>query len=215
LPWAALLDALGEARFREIQAALRQAGTPEEDRDAFLLDGAAGRLLRDVMPHDAPAETVNAYGTLLHMLFVAWSRGWPVARADGARLVQALRQPARPVQSPEGDPAPVCYVQLPERMVWAAPLAGAPHEPIDGIFVARSAPVVRTMAILGFREAREGFTTVEATARLPLPLPEPRPDGTPAFASLLPAGERAGLFSVADEAELVALAMLALDARSD
>lgn len=209
LPWTALIEALGENRFEEIRGALADAKVDAQERDAFLLNGAVGRLLRDLVPEDAPAEAVNAYGALLHMLYLAWTYHWPALRADRGRLDAALRSPTPDT----GHQTPFfSYVQLPERLVWAEPEPGAPHEPVDGIFVVAAEGRLRALAVLGFRAGREGFTTIECESRLPAPPPGSRPDGSPPFASVLSGGDRAKLFSVTDAPELAALALLALAA---
>jgi hypothetical protein len=209
-PWTELFEALGEARFEEIRSALAAAGEDPFDRDAFLLPAAVGRVLRDLVPADAPAEAVTSYGALLHMLHLHWDCGRPVRALDRAAAVSLLG-------APPAAPTPVaaqscCYVQLPERVVWAAPAPGAAHEPMDGLFAASGPARLTVLAVLGFRPERQGFTTIEAEAPVPVPAPPPRPDGAAPFATVLPAGERVGLFSVISGAELTALASLALAA---
>lgn len=203
------MDAIGAARFEEMRTALERDHVDAANRDAFLLHGSVGGMLREMMAPDAAPEAVNAYGALLHMLYLCWSHAWPVVTVDGERLramlARAPRDPHSAIRAP-------VYIQLPERIVWAEPMRGAAHEPVDGVFVAVAGERVTALAVLGFREEREGFTTAEASGTLPAPLPGPRPDGSAPFASLLPAGERAGLVSVADEPELIALALLALEA---
>ncbi len=78
LPWAPLVEAIGDGRFEEIRAALAAAHTDAADRDAFLLAAAAGRLLRELVPGDAPAEAVTSYAALLHTLYLHWAHGRPV-----------------------------------------------------------------------------------------------------------------------------------------
>lgn len=207
LPWTALFDAIGEGRFEEIRAAVRHDRVDAADRDAFLMIASAGSLLREMMPPEANGGALAAYGALLQILYLLWDAGWPVATLDRPSLEGALADPAAIGHPP---PAPgVTYVQLPERAVWAEPAPGEPHEPLDGCFVALSASRIAVVAVLGFRADREGFTTVEAAAPLPIAPPGPRPDGTAPFASALPSGERAGLRSVVTPQELLALALLA------
>jgi hypothetical protein len=208
LPWTELVAALGEVRFEEVRDSLRRAGTDPSVRDAFLLDGAAGRLLRDLVPEDAPAETLSGYGALLHVLFLAWERGWPTGSLERERLDALL---AAPRSASRLTPVEVRYMQLPERVVWAAPTTGASHEPMDGVFVMAKQSEVAALAVLGFRPERAGFTVMESRMPLPLAAPPPRPDGSPPFASVLPAGERARLYSVIDARELALLALLALE----
>ena len=209
LPWASLIEALGESRFAAVRAALAKAGTDPLDRDAFLFDGAVGRLLRDLVPADAPADAVSEYGALLHVLYLHWDAGSPVRSLERAAATALLSAPPEQIAAA---PAPsAVYVQLPERLVWAAAAPGAPHEPLDGAFVLQSLGRCRVLAVLGFRPDRQGFTTIEAESPLP-PRLEKRPDGSPPFATVLPAGERMGLFSVTTAPELSALALLALSA---
>lgn len=210
VPWAGLVGALGESRFEEVRSALAQEGVDPESHDAFVLAGIVGHLLRDLVPEDAPAEAIESYGALLHMLYLNWLRGWPVRTLDRERLSALLAAPP-PIAGYAPSPS-TCYIQLGERLIWAAPAEGAPHEPLDGAFVAAFPAELRVLAVLGFRPEREGFTTI--ATHLPLPAPEPaaRPDGSPPFASVLPGGDRAKLFSLVSEAELAALALLALRA---
>lgn len=209
LPWTALIEALGTSRFEAIREALAKSGTDPFDRDAFLLDGAVGRVLRDLVPADAPAEAVTEYAALLHALYLHWSRGWPVHVLERGAATALLADP--PADAPAGPGFEVAYVQLPERLVWAAPAAGAAHEPIDGVFVIQWSGRCRAIAVLGFRPDRQGFTIIEVEAPLPLQR-SPRPDGSRPFATVLPSGERMGLFSITTATELALLALLALAA---
>jgi hypothetical protein len=208
LPWSDLLEAIGPKPFEDIREAVAAAHVDPGNRDAFLLLGPAGALLRELMPADAPAETVTEYGALLHVLFLHRDTGQPLRTLDRAALERALANLA-PLGRPPMAPG-VFYVQLPERIVWVQTAGGAPHEPLDGCFVVLSASRVSVLAILGFRPERGGFTTVAVASALPLAPPGPRPDGSAPFASVLPAGDRAGLRSVASPDELLALALLAL-----
>ena len=205
LPWTDIVTAIGEEHFVQIRQSLEATKTDPLERDAFLLDGSACAMLRDLMPEDAPSDMVHAYGALLHVLYVMWSRGWPQRTIDAAALRAALASASSLDQGP-GTRDPF-YLQLPERLVWALPAEGAAHEPLDGVFVIAKPDRVHALAVLGFRSEREGFTTMEGAIRLPAPAPGPRPDGKPAFASTLPGG--GDLISVVDEHELAALALLA------
>jgi hypothetical protein len=205
-PWTALVEALGDGRFDEIKGEIAAARADPFDRDAFVLGAAAGRLLRDLVPDDAPSEAVTAYATLLHVLYVHWLSGRPVRAVRRERLNPQLTAPPPP-------PAPAlgaCYLQLPERLVWAAPATGAAHEPLDGLFVMTTSTRLQVLAVLGFRQEREGFTTIEAAAPLPATAAPLRADGAAPFSTVLPAGERMGFHSVTSEAELAWLALLAL-----
>ena len=207
-PWTALVEALGDDRFEEMKSELASAGTDAFERDAFALVGAVGRVLRELVPDDAPAEAVTSYLDLLHVLYLHWAAGRPVRSVSRARLSADLSTPPALPAPPPG----VCYLQLPERLVWAAPAADAAHEPLDGLFVAAGPERVLVLAVLGFRPEREGFTTLDASVPRAAAAPPPRAGGAGPFSSVLPAGERMGFFSVTSEAELGALALLALAA---
>ena len=211
VPWTDLAGAIGTPRFEQICDALKQAGTDDLDRDAFLLSQPVGALLREMMPPEAPAEMVTAYAALIHMLYVTWARDWPTVPVSAEQLGKALARTTP--HSPLTIPA-VCYIQVPERLVWAEPAPGEPHEPLDGIFLVAGSQRADAVAILGFRSGRDGFTTMEGAIALPAPLPAARDDGSAAFTSTLPAGDRKGLLSVVDAHELVSLALAALDAVS-
>jgi len=174
LPWTELVEALGEERLRDVRTGLEADGVNELDRDAFLLHRSAGALLRELVPEGGDPEVVNGYGALLHMIYLMWRHDWPLQHAS-----------------------PVYYRQLPPRVYWAD------NEPIDGLFVLENRGRVQALAVLGLNELRTGFTTMAAEAPLPLEAPESRDDGTDAFASMLPGGDRAGLKSVVNASELL------------
>jgi len=207
------MDAIGTERFAQIRDALDQDRVDALDRDAFLLHGAVGALLREVVAPDAEPEAVNAYGALLFMLYALWSHDWPVKTVDAAALRRAIEtSAANRATVPDPGPITPVYVQVPPKLAWAEPAPGAPHEPLDGAFLTVRRGTATVLAVLGFRGERDGFTTIEASARLPTAPPGLRGDGTSAWSSRLPGGERAGLLGVVDETELVALALLAVSA---
>jgi len=173
LPWTNLVAAIGEERLAEVRAALEKDAADPLDKDAFLLHRAVGALYRDLVPENGPPEAVNAYGTLLHMVYLWW-----------------LKHPA------------LTYRQLPERTYWAQRDPAEPHEPIDGIFSFERNGAVELQAIIGVHDFGEGFSTIEASVPLPIAEPGDRADGTPAYTPLMVAGERAGLHSVVNPAEL-------------
>lgn len=210
LPWTDLVRAMGEEHFGEIRESLAASKIDDLDRDAFLLNGAAGALLRDLVPEDAPADTINAYGALLHMLYCAWARDWPLITVSADALHLALAG-ILPISHTPDFPL-VAYIQLPERLVWGEPVKGDSHEPLDGVFVIATHEQVHALAILGYRVDREGFTTMEGAIELPAPAAGARERGDAAFASTLPGGAKAELISVVDEHELATLVMRAIEA---
>ncbi len=196
LPWTDIVAAIGEEHFKDYPKTL--------DRDAFLLHGTVAATLREMMPEDAPTEALNAYGTLLYMMYQVWARDYPTVATTKEQVQEAV---AGGAASSSSNITTVCYVQLPERLVWAEPGPGEPHEPLDGIFLVAQPGRADALAVLGLRAEREGFTTMEGAITLPAPAPSSREDSSAPFAPRMPGGESAGLLSVVDEHELVTLAL--------
>jgi len=202
--WREVFDAIGEPRFAEMRDALIQDDVGLFDRDRFLLHGTVAAVLRDLVPDEAPLGTVITYGTLLHFLYIGWHRGWPGGVVDAARLRYELGGTA-PIRPPEEGHAFGTY-GLPPRLVWGRPDPDGAAEPVDVVFADVGPERLRALALLGAREGRDGFSTLEADVPLPLAWPGPRDDGSQAFASVLPGGDRAGLISLTTTHELAYLA---------
>lgn len=181
LPWTELVEAIGEERLGDIRTGLEADGVDQLDRDAFLLHRSAGAVLRELVPEGGDPEAVNAYGTLLHMIYLMWLHGWPVVSPSDHPTIRRS----------------VYYLQLAPRAYWAD------NEPIDGLFVLEARGRMQALAVLGLNELRTGFTTMEAEAPLPLQQPAARDDGSAPFASVLPGGELAGLKSIVNAGELL------------
>jgi len=202
--WREVFDAIGEPRFVEMREALVPGDAGLFDRDRFLLNGAVAAVLRDLVPDDAPTDTLTTYGTLLHFLYIGWHRGWPGGEVDAARLRYQLGGTA-PVRPPADGHAFGTY-RLPPRLVWGRPDPDGAAEPVDVVFVSAGPERLRALALLGARDGRDGFSTLEADVPLPVAWPGPRDDGSQAFASVLPGGDRAGLISLTTTDELAYLA---------
>lgn len=108
--------------------------------------------------------------------------------------------------------AGACYVQLPERRFWAQIESGAPHEPLDGCYVAtsRDGRQVVVVAILGLRTGRSGFSQVSLTVTQEELEAARTITRYPAFAPVMDGGAEAGFKSVESQAELLLLTQLAL-----
>jgi hypothetical protein len=97
------------------------------------------------------------------------------------------------------------YIQFPERLVWAELEPGAPHEPLDGLFV-RPWPGggYFVLGVFGMHPTRDGFTVVEADG---FPVESPaREDGSPLFSPVMAGGTGAQLASLVGQEELLELA---------
>ncbi len=194
---------LAEERFPGIRDALAAAGTDPADRDAFLLNRDVVTLIRELRPDEGAGEAIAQLAALVHHAYLFWNAERPVFAVGETETDGLLDEHA----SPPGRP-PVrlaAYFQLPERRIWAQPVPGAPHEPLDGCFVhlAAGEPPLRVLGVFGLHPDRPGFTVVEAAG--PRAAHLARPDGSPLFAPLLPGGAAAGLNSLAGGEELLEL----------
>jgi hypothetical protein len=206
-PFDYVFAELADSRFEEI----REQGW-ERDLTFFGKLPAVRSLLEAVSPPDADGDA-DALAEYLASLFVAfryWEAGrhtYRIGRDDLERRWSTPTATLPPV--PEG----ACYVEFPERWFWAQIDQGAPHEPLDGLFVAASgAPqsAVTVVAVLGLRPERGGFSQITVTG-----------DGSnlrhavasrrePPFAAAMEGGAATGFRSITSEGELLHLASLAL-----
>lgn len=196
-PFALVFGELAEERFPALQASLAGAGIDVADRDAFVLDRAVTEILRDLVPEDAPPESLHEFIAVLQHSYLFW--------IDGQRVRAA--ETSIPTGSPSA-PAPRhpgAYVQLPSHLYWGQLGPDAPHEPLDGFFIHRWNDGIRALAIFGMHPERPGFSVAEVAGPPPGPLPH-RVDGSSSYAPLMDGGAGAGLRSVSGPAELLALA---------
>ena len=131
---------LADGRFGEIRDGAVQDHRDLRDRAQFAALASVQRLLSDVESPEVLAEHPEAAGEYVTALYVAyrfWDAGCHTVAVSRARLEAALVDPSPPDQ-PEV-PHGACYLQLPERWFWAQIEADAPHEPLDGVFIAEDA----------------------------------------------------------------------------
>jgi hypothetical protein len=194
-------------------------GDDPASRERFAFLTLAGDALRSVIPAEAPREATEQHRALLYHSFNFWRFGRrmyllekPVARY----LVEA---------SPGLDgwemrlPHPSVYVQLPANLFWASISAEVPPEPVDGFFVVESrgtdplGPPYRhfeVLMVLGIRRERAGFSIIPFDLEAGPGITDdwadaPGRDGGPDFASVLPGGEAAGLYSILTTGEALKL----------
>jgi hypothetical protein len=199
------------ARFPTIAEALQQEGSDATDRDRFVLLEPVGRLLRDIVPDDAGADALEAHVLLLHHAYLYWAAQQPVYQITDASLRRAVAETRITTTLPRD----ALYLQLPELRVWGSPNEDAPPEPLDGMFVSRTAApgAVAVLAIFGMRPDRPGFSAVGLEGRADpddatggeIEVAAARDDGTPPFGPRLAGGTAAGLYSVASPGELLLL----------
>lgn len=203
-PFDLVFAELAEAEFPALRDALERAGEDPQDRDAFLLRGEAGALLQQIRPAEGVGEGIAELAALAHHAFLFWRSGAMTLPLDRAALAGLLDTEAERVAP--GDPlVPASfYLQLPPRQVWAELEPGAPHEPLDGCFVAESGgDGLRVLGVFGLHPDRMGFTVAEAEGSAPVGLVRTGTD--PLFAPVLAGGAAAGLYSIAGLEELLEL----------
>jgi len=203
-PFELVFADLAQERFGAIRDSLVAAKLDAADLDAFALDRQAVLLLRDLVPDDAPEEAVREHLSFLHHAFLNWQAGGWTFRLGRRPAIELLNAPSAQEGTAAATPQ-AYYIQFPARMVWAELAEGQPHEPLDGLFVhSPAANRWQVMGIFGLHPDRAGFSVVTASgarlARLE------REDGSPVFASVLPGGATAEIYSVVGPEEMIELA---------
>jgi hypothetical protein len=193
---------LAPDRFPAIHEALSHDNVDPADRDAFLLNREVVTLVREFRPEEGAGAEIGHLAALVHQAYLFWLSGQQVVPFGSAETEGLLVAEAGNVVSPALQPF---YGQLAERRVWAEPVPGAPHEPLDGCFVhlAPGSPTLRVLGVFGLHPDRPGFTVVEAQGARADQLA--RPDGSALYAPVLAGGAAAGLHSVAGAEELLEL----------
>ena len=202
-PFDQVFGTLAVERFPRLRDSLAASQADPHDLDTFVLDREVVALLQDLVPEGA-GESLDQHLSLLHHAYLFWLEGAWSFRMSRARTEEILRQDS---SSPgEGTSVPrAYYIQFPERLVWAELEPGAPHEPLDGLFV-RPWPGggYFVLGVFGMHPKREGFTVVEADG---FPVENPtREDGSPLFAPVMAGGTSAQLASLVGQEELLELA---------
>ena len=209
-PFDLVFGEIAARRFGEIRDAM--SSTTTGDRRRFLQLAPVQTLLEELAPAETPlrAALMEEYGTLLYAAYHYWLDGQRTFDVTMEDLDRAAEKPASGDPPANGEGAR--YVRLPERRMWGQIGEGAPHEPLDGLFVVSGAggAELTVVAVLGLRPDRDGFSQIAVTApRQDIP-DAARARRIPLFAPLMEGGERAGFRSVATEGELMDLACLAL-----
>ena len=199
-PFDLVFDVIARDRFPEVRASLEGSSADPANRDAFLLDRHVVQVLRDLVPDEGVGEAVDQHVALLHNAYLFWRGGQRVVRLN-RKETESLLAAAPP--DGNGRFFETTYVQFPERTLWAQINEGAPHEPLDGVFVSPVGDQYRVLGIFGMHPDRVGFSVAEVSgSRMEKAL---RPDGSALFTPLLPGGAAANLYSVDGASELVEL----------
>ncbi len=202
-----------ENRFPAVEAEAQAGMKDATDPAQFTSLPTVQRILTDIESPELLSEHPEAaaeYLALLYSAFRFWSAGkvvYGIAREDWSDCGRL-----RGSQFPDV-PSGACYVQFSERWFWAQIDEGAPHEPLDGMFIAQSADRQQlvVVAVLGLRTERGGFSQISLTvATADLNEADFHTD-TPLFSPLMDGGAEAGFRSVSSVAGLLLLAQLALN----
>ncbi len=175
------------------------------------------RLLRELGSSDLAEEDAGAVGEYLTLVFASyryWEAEKPTLSIDKDKLIRAIQHPPRQGPAVHHD---ACYLQFPERWVWATIGEGQPHEPLDGMFVVSTRPHtgITVVAILGLRPGREGFSQISVTAGADAVAAASATMRDPPFAPVMEGGVAAGFKSVTSDGELLCLAHLALESAAE
>ena len=195
-------------RFPLIRAELLAAGAALTDRDAFLLSREGVSLLRELRPEEGLGDAIDELVAFTQAAFLFWVAGSPTFRLSQAELRQLL-QARPPTPAAHHGPLTACYIQTPERLIWAEVIEGQAAEPLDGTFLNEEAGTLRVVGTFGLHPGRSALSVVEVSG--PRVGQGVRGDGSAPFAPLLPGGVQAGLYSIAGPGELLELAWRARD----
>jgi hypothetical protein len=195
--------AAGE-RFARMRESLAVTGRDPHDLDAFMLDREVVSYLRELVPEEGVGEAIEQHVALLHHAYLYWAEGAWLVRPSRERTRRLLSEPSAEYAAPSGLPR-ACYIQFPERLIWASLAPQEPHQPLDGMFV-RPWPSAGffLLAVFGLHPGQDGFAVVDVDGYRELKTE--RDDGTPLFGPVLPGGEAAGLFSIVGGDEVLELA---------
>jgi len=205
-PFDVVFGELADERFPGLKASLGAGKVDATDRDAFILDRAVTEFLRDLVPEDAPPESLHEFIAVLQHSYLYWAAGRRVGVSAGTDLPTGSTHSYPPDRLP-------AYLQLPSHLYWGQLEPDAPHEPLDGFFVHKFGDGIRALAIFGLHPERPGFSVAEVKGETPAPL-LPRADGSAPFAPQMDGGKNAGIRSLSGPDELLALAWHALSTSS-
>jgi len=220
-PFALAFADLARDRFPAIAQVLTENATSSADRDRFVLLEPVGHLLREIATDGSGADALEAHMLMLHHAYRHWAGGGWVYRIGEA----ALQRAASATTITSHLPTQALYLQLPELRVWGTPTADGAAEPLDGLFVTETAEPGRiaVLGIFGMREGRPGFSAVGLDGHADSDDPSAgeievaaaRADGSERFSPTLAGGAEAGLYSLANAAELLLLTCKLLTVLSD
>ena len=213
-PYDLAVDEQIEQRFPGIREEARLAKKDASDPAQFVSLSTVQRILNDFESPEVLSDQPTAaaeYLLLLYSAFRYWEGGKVVHRLAREAWSDASAETiahAQPRSTPDA-----CYLQFTERWFWAQISDGAPHEPLDGIFLAPSTDrrQLTLVAVLGMRIDRGGFSQVSLTVAMEELAAVRQEAEPPLFEPLMEGGSEAGFRSIGSAADLLLLTQLALD----
>lgn len=200
-------------KFPALVEEARESGRRLEDRQEFAMLARTGILLQELTPADSPPAAIQHYLELLFHAVHFWRAGMPVFAFEEP-LVRFLVESDLDLSDwlPRVEPA-VSYIELPA-LFWVRVDDELSPEPLEGFFLMRRADgepqhgagsggelLADMLMVLGMRESRPGFSVVPLTLNFAVTPALPND----AFSSDLPGAEEAGLYSIRDAGEALAL----------
>lgn len=190
--------------FPEIRDEAAAAAQDATDLAKFLRLQSVQRMLGELAGE--PGENGDGFLPLLYSAFRFWQNGKRTIAVSRAALEAAMDVDRAAHRLPDV----ACYVQLPEHWIWGQVQAGAPHEPLDGMFIAPGERELIVTGVLGIRPGRDGYSQITAAATARGYEEAVRAAMLPRFAPAMEGGAAAGFRSVRSNYELLLLASLAL-----
>jgi hypothetical protein len=163
-------------------------------------------------PQGSPGVAMEHYATLLYVAYRYWSAGRHSFELTRHQIEVMLQTEA--VDRPPIVPHGACYLKLPERLFWARIDTDSPHEPLDGLFavIDPEGTEATVLGVLGLRPERGGFSQLAVSVAVPDWERAAETVRRPLFAPVMEGGDRAKVYSLISEGELLYLAHLALSA---
>lgn len=214
-PFDYVFGELAPERFPALRQAAEATSYDLENRITFQRFQPVLDLLAELVPPESGQLTgaaVEQYAALLYVAYRYWSAGLHSFELSRDQVRAMLQNEATDL--PPVVPHGACYVQLPERWFWARIDPQSPYEPLDGVFVAASPQEAgaTVVAILGLRPDRGGFSQLALSVALADWERAGETVRRPLFAPVMAGGDRAGVYSLVSEGELLYLTHLALSA---
>jgi hypothetical protein len=210
--------------FPALEREAAEHGTDPARRDRFAFLTVAEDALRELVPPDAPPEMLDQFRAIFFHAFNFWRAGEPLLTMEPA-VARYLVEAAPEMAGWElALPHPSVYLQLPANLFWASVAVDATPEPVDGVFAVQvrdQDPLgsafrrLEVLLVLGIRRDRAGFSVMPFDTEVGPGITRvwaetPGREGSGEFASILPGGEMAGLYSILTTAEALKLLARAL-----